>query len=48
MADAIHGIITYPSLSEMMVKHGKLEADNLKWEDSARHILSIYKSILAA
>ena len=48
MADAIHGIITYPSLSQMMVKHGKYEADNLKWEDSARHILSIYKSILAA
>lgn len=48
MADAIHGILSYPSMSAMMIKHGKVEADGLRWEDSARQIFSIYKSIVAA
>ena len=48
MADAIHSILTYPSLSGMLIKHGKIEADNLKWEDAGKHIFSIYKNILAA
>ncbi len=48
MADAIHGILSYPALSGMLLKHGKIEADGLRWEDAARHIFSIYKNITAA
>ncbi len=48
MADAIHGILTYPALSGMLLKHGKTEADSLRWEDAAMHIFSIYKNIIAA
>ncbi|HKJ43954.1 MAG TPA: glycosyltransferase family 4 protein, partial [Sunxiuqinia sp.] len=48
MADAIHGLIQYPSLSKMFVKNGKKEADSLKWDDSARHVYDIYKSTLTA
>ncbi|MCU4174617.1 glycosyltransferase [Carboxylicivirga sp. N1Y90] len=46
MADAIHGIISYPSLSEMFVKHGREEVDNLKWEKSARDVKKVYESVL--
>lgn len=48
MADAIHGLINYPALSKMFVKHGKQEADNLKWDDSARNVHAVYKSALTA
>ncbi len=48
MADAIHGIISYPALSGMMIRDGKNEADCLRWEDSANQLFSIYKNIIAA
>ncbi len=48
LADAIHAVLSYPVLSRMLVERGKLEADSLKWEDSARHIHSVYKSLLVA
>jgi len=48
LADAIHAVLSYPVLSRMLVKQGKSEADSLKWEDAARHIHSVYKSLLAA
>ena len=46
MADAIHGLIKYPSLSKMFVENGKKEADSLKWDDSAKHVYSVYKNVL--
>ncbi len=46
MADAIHGIVSYPALSSMFVKHGKEEVDSLKWENSARNVKSVYDSVL--
>jgi len=48
MADAIHGILKYPALSKMFIKHGKKEAERLKWEDSACNVCSIYSSTLIA
>ncbi|NQU55548.1 MAG: glycosyltransferase [Bacteroidetes bacterium] len=48
MADAIYGIISYPALSKMFIKHGGNEADSLKWEDSANNVRSIYKTAMIA
>ena len=42
MADAIYGLLNYPSLSETFIKYGKEEVDNMKWENSAKRVHSIY------
>lgn len=46
MADAIYGVVNYPSLSKMFKKHGKAEVDALKWEHSAKVVKSVYDSVL--
>ena len=46
MADAIYGLLNYDALSEMFIKHGKEEVDNLKWENSASQVKDIYLSVL--
>ncbi len=46
MADAIYGILNYSSLSEIFKEEGKVEVDSLKWVNSARNVLEIYKSVL--
>ena len=43
MADAIYGLLNYPSLSAMFRKYGKDEVDNMKWENSAHRVYAIYK-----
>ena len=43
MADAIYGLLNYPSLSEMFRKYGKEEVDKMKWENSANNVYSIYR-----
>ena len=43
MADAIYGLLNYPSLSEMFRKYGKEEVDNMKWENSARKVYTLYR-----
>jgi glycosyltransferase involved in cell wall biosynthesis len=48
IADAIHAIIKYPSMSRMFIKNGKNEVDNLKWENSAHKVREIYKSAISA
>lgn len=48
MADAIHGILNYPSLSRMLARYGKEESYNLKWEDSAYKVKQVYKSALSS
>lgn len=48
MAEAIHGIIKYPTLSRMLARHGKKESCNLKWVDSARRVRQVYKSAVSA
>ncbi len=46
MADAIYGLISYESLSEMFKKYGKNEVDNLKWENSALKVKEVYDSVM--
>jgi glycosyltransferase involved in cell wall biosynthesis len=46
MADAIYGILNYPALSDFFKKYGKQEVDDLKWENSARKVRDVYKSIV--
>lgn len=42
MADAIHGVLNYSSLSRLLVKTGKHEVDKLNWIDAARSVRSLY------
>lgn len=48
MADAIHGILSYPALDRMMIANGKQEAVGIKWEDAADKIHQIYTDLLCA
>ncbi|SFE14207.1 glycosyltransferase [Thermophagus xiamenensis] len=48
MADAIYGVLKYPSLSKMFVKHGRKEVESLKWEKSALKVKEIYDGLLTA
>ncbi|MDP2722806.1 MAG: glycosyltransferase family 4 protein [Bacteroidales bacterium] len=45
MADAIYGLCHYNALSSMFIKHGKVEVENLKWENAAVEVNNVYKSI---
>lgn len=47
MADAIYGILQYPALPQMFRQHGKIEVDNLKWENSARGVREVYDKMVA-
>jgi glycosyltransferase involved in cell wall biosynthesis len=46
MADAIYGILNYPALHSIFSKQGKTEVDNLKWENSAKHVRNVYYSVI--
>ncbi|MEI7596141.1 MAG: glycosyltransferase family 4 protein [Bacteroidota bacterium] len=46
MADSIYGLVHYPALSKMFIRHGKSEVDNLKWENAAFEVSRIYKEML--
>ncbi len=46
MADAIYGLLHYKGISEMFARYGKDEVDNLKWENAARKVKSVYESLL--
>ncbi len=48
MADAIYGVLKYPSLPRMFQQHGKNEVEALKWEDSALKVKDVYDSIAVA
>ncbi len=45
MADAIYGILNYPALHRVFSRYGKNEVNELKWENSARHVRDVYYSI---
>lgn len=45
MADAMYGVLKYPSLSKMFIHHGKSEVESLKWEDSALRVKEVYDSV---
>lgn len=42
LANAIYGLLEYPSLSTYFKKEGKNEVDSLKWENSASQVRNIY------
>jgi len=46
MADAIYGLLNYPSLSESFIKYGKEEVENLKWENSAKNVYKLYQKVV--
>lgn len=46
MADCIYALLHYDTLSEMYKKYGKIEIDNMKWENAAEKIINVYNSIL--
>ncbi len=43
MADAIHALLRYNSLSSVFSKYGANEVNNLKWENAAKHIKDVYE-----
>ncbi|NQU86910.1 MAG: glycosyltransferase family 4 protein [Mariniphaga sp.] len=42
MADAIYGLVNYPSLSGLFKKFGKEEVEDLKWKYSAKNVRDVY------
>jgi glycosyltransferase involved in cell wall biosynthesis len=46
MADAIYAILNYYPLADTIIKNGKEEVIKLKWDNSAKHVRDIYKSVL--
>jgi len=48
MADAIYALLHYKSLSKAFAKYGATEVENLKWENAAKHIKTIYQQVYQA
>lgn len=48
MADAIHAILSYPSLKRTMSGFGQHEAYDVKWENAATKLKDIYNRLLRA
>jgi glycogen synthase len=42
LADSIYGLLNYPALSEMFKHFGKLEVENLKWDNAAAKVKNVY------
>ncbi len=47
LADAIYGLLNYPSLSIMFKKHGVKEVNDMKWENSGKKVHAIYKEFVS-
>jgi len=46
LADAIYGLLNYPSLAQMFRKHGVQEVNDMKWENSGMKVHSIYQEFV--
>lgn len=46
LADAIYGLLNYPSLAEMFKKHGVKEVNDMKWENSGKKVYNIYQEFV--
>jgi glycosyltransferase involved in cell wall biosynthesis len=46
LADAIYGLLNYPSLSMMFKKHGMKEVNDMKWENSGKKVHAIYQEFV--
>lgn len=42
IADAIHGVISYPAMSKMLTRNGRIETNSFKWENSAKKVRDVY------
>jgi glycosyltransferase involved in cell wall biosynthesis len=47
LADAIHGLLAYPALSQMAIRYGLEEVNALKWDHAAENVLHIYQSVIS-
>jgi glycosyltransferase involved in cell wall biosynthesis len=48
MADAIHSIISYPSLYNSLKNDGIEEMKGITWEKAGKKVIDIYKSLVSA
>jgi glycosyltransferase involved in cell wall biosynthesis len=48
IADAIHGIISYPAMSRSLIRNGLMETGNFKWENTALRVREIYQNAIMA
>lgn len=46
IADSVYGLLKYPALSKMAVKHGLDEVNSLKWDAAALKVKQVYSSLL--
>ncbi len=46
LADAIYGLLNYPSLAEMFKKYGVQEVNDMKWENSGKKVYNIYQEFV--
>lgn len=47
LADAMYGLLAYPTLTKTLQDEGTFEVNSLSWTDSARNVKSIYHGILS-
>jgi glycosyltransferase involved in cell wall biosynthesis len=47
MADSIYGLCHYEAISETFKKYGKIEVENLKWEDASLKIKDVYEPLMS-
>ncbi|ATA74931.1 glycosyltransferase family 4 protein [Capnocytophaga sp. H2931] len=47
LADAIHGILSYPTLAEFMSREGYDEVNQLKWENASLKLKTIYEMLVS-
>lgn len=48
MADAIYALLTYDILAKTFSEKGKIEVENLKWEQAALQVKSVYDMIITS
>ena len=46
LANSIYGLLHYDGLSKMFIKYGKQEVDNMKWDNSASKVKSVYENVI--
>ena len=46
LADAIYALVKYPALAGMFASKGLEEVTNLKWNDAAAKIKSVYEAVI--
>ena len=47
LADAMYGLVTYPTLAATLQGEGTAEVNALNWDDSACRVKAVYKGVIA-